>query len=273
VGGISNGEEKESGANKNQLINREKISISTALTLMGFTLYGAVRFGQLSFYSALGMTPEDVGMTFATTITRAVSAFVGFGTGLALCLWATWLFSRGSLPALLGALASGYSGYFFLTFFMFEWTYEDRFKSAVIALAALSTAGFAIRCGEIRARRVMRSVRKQRMTLATAVLLLPPLVISYAVWSGVRAAEIVHNGEILEEVTGYGGFLGVETRYVQRFEALKVELKESECSNAEGKYCSLIYLGVNQGIYYVYDPDESQVLRIPISLVRIDTLW
>ncbi|MEU3887999.1 hypothetical protein [Streptomyces sp. NPDC029041] len=272
MGGISNGEEKESGANKNQLINRDRISINTALTLMGFTLYGAVRFGQLSFYSALGMTPEDVGMTFATTIARAICAFVGFGAGLALCVWATWLFSRGTLPALLGALVLAYSGSFFLTFFT-EWDFKDWFRYAVIALAALSVAGFVIRCGEIRARRVMQSVRKQRMALLTTVILLPPLVIAYAVWSGIRAAEIVQNGELLEEVTGYGGFLGVETRYVQRFEALKAEFKKSECSDAEEKYCSLIYLGVNQGIYYLYDFDKSQVLRIPISLVRIDTLW
>jgi hypothetical protein len=52
---VSSAEDKKSGAGGNRLINFEKASFSAALTLLGFTLYGAIRFGQLSFYSYVGI--------------------------------------------------------------------------------------------------------------------------------------------------------------------------------------------------------------------------
>jgi hypothetical protein len=161
-----------------------------------------------------------------------------------------------------------------LAFFLFSMgEFEDVFEYATILLAALSVAGFLTRCSEVRLKTMTGSVWKRRIMLATAAILLPLMVITYAVWSGMKAAQIVENGDVLEEVTGYGGFLGVETREVRRFEALQAGFKEFECSDdrEEGE-CHLIYLGVNQGICYLYDPVGFTVLRIPVPLARIDTL-
>jgi len=68
---VSNGPEKD-------LIQRTL----QALTLAGLGLYGAIRFGQQLYCDGLGITPEEIGLTYTGTISRAAVILIALAAPL-----------------------------------------------------------------------------------------------------------------------------------------------------------------------------------------------
>lgn len=53
----------------------------------GLILYAAVRIGVDAFYSELGATPDEVGLSYASTLTRAAVGLVGYAVFGAMLFW------------------------------------------------------------------------------------------------------------------------------------------------------------------------------------------
>lgn len=55
-----------------------------ALTLAGLGLYGAIRFGQQLYCDSLGINPEEIGLTYTASISRAAVILISLSAPLAL---------------------------------------------------------------------------------------------------------------------------------------------------------------------------------------------
>src|SRR5215216_2594424 len=83
---------------------------TAVLTISGLLVYGWVRLGIDAFYSRLGVTPEEVGLTYAAILSRAalgliaaVTAIVVAATEAAVFVWAGYLLgSQLSVPVVAG---------------------------------------------------------------------------------------------------------------------------------------------------------------------------
>lgn len=54
-------------------------NLLAATTLTGVVIYGIERAALASFYGQLGLDPEDVGLTYSATLSRAIVGFLVFG--------------------------------------------------------------------------------------------------------------------------------------------------------------------------------------------------
>jgi hypothetical protein len=91
---------------------------AAALAILGVGLYGAIRFGQQIFCNALGVRPEEVGLTYAASVSRAavviialVSIILFYISGS--LLWiviSAYLYDRGWIVRVVLLIVSGALG-------------------------------------------------------------------------------------------------------------------------------------------------------------------
>ncbi len=255
--------------------NREPLQ---AATLAGTLVYGSFRLDYFVFYGSFGVTPEEVGHGYVSTLARAlvgglfvfvcifavmfvIAAFLGG-------LWAVTIsmFKRRGRRAAMAfplVLAAGFvSAWFFLPHFQ-PTSESGRIAGSIFfagTLWILCSMMFKDVVADWNPRQVGSGVRRLMVPVSVATALvvffvLMPLAASQDA-RAVRAGYARH--------AQFAGFLslpwGGDIVYVEWAEASPPSAVEDEC---------LMYLGRSPGVVVLWDPIDDEVHRLPEAKVLL----
>jgi hypothetical protein len=236
---------------------------STALlSLLGIGLYGAVRFGQQIFYNELGLAPEEVGLSYASSLSRAavIVAAVSsvFLLGVSINVIADSL-SRGQELRIGGLVAQILA--FLVT--MAAWIPISIFvwgDIEYIGIGAVLSLLVAFTLPLFRGNLNLNTFARRP---ALAIMVISLVTVGGFVLSGTTAhlsATAVKEGK---EISGRGAFgvLGLRAEHVKLTGDLPKNFTAPD---------SISYLGSAEGTIIVYEYDDKDApLRIPADGVAI----
>jgi hypothetical protein len=204
------------------------------LTVVGVVLYGILRLSAALFYLRLGVTPEDVGLSYSRTISQAFFGLIFFAAYFAL--------SQLFMPALLEvgrrmALTLAANSWPLKRGRAFLRRYRDQKRRSM--------------------REVMRRSRKELPATVFGIILGLLVLVS---WSAGGAAR---NGE-----PQHPSLFGLSWRA----EAARVSwVVDPPASSPIVSGACVLLLGAADGVYVVYEPVSRLAYRLPIGNIIVET--
>jgi hypothetical protein len=240
------------------------------LPVLALAIYGFIRFGQQAFCDQLGVTPEEIGLTYAASVSRAAVLIVVFTSfagliiagsvftalaapnrGLALLKWPIALLIYGS-----GAAAAAW---------LFGWAVAFALMLLIFPCASLYPAAF--RTSTLTWDEWLESSDRAPMSNppsnywpGVVVALLCVGLFFVSAYVGRSAASRVKDGQSVSLGEGLG-LLGIRGAPVTLVGTVPKDINQS------GR--NLVYLGRADSVIVLYDARSKGVLRIPSDGITV----
>lgn len=273
------------------------------LALLALIAYGAVRIANGAFYARLGVTPEEVGLSYAVILSRAIGSLILLLVSITLMSTAIlsteeddstpWQIFLRILFFLLGVIvlralipSQLFHGLVVAVIFFLSVLAVRRHRSSDSSPSqegspATNVPGSNDSAQEhSETRTQVNHGLLQRSTQAWWIAVIVILTFSFAATLGYQSARPVLEGEPVDctcvavfgvatlgfpWLSGSAGFLGIQTEEgrLEWIDGKKPGAPELPGSD------SMVYLGANNGMIVVYDAENQQSLRYPVEAVKV----
>jgi hypothetical protein len=265
--------------------------IQTAASLLfiaGAGLFAAIRFGQQVFYNRFGVRPEEVGLSYAASVSRAAVTIVVLSTGAAffyavqvlrvqLVTWIARLRRFGRLAAIIVSVLITVAAIIALLLLLkllgdtpLEFALQFLFYAiAIVYFWSMSKEMFS----DIRFfRRLVSTVQASLRRLAATLLKPLGLLVCLSLFSfgtlilsgftANTAANRVEAGEGVSPNSGFG-ILGLRAEPVLALGSLPENLEVSDRD--------IMYLGQYESTVVLYDISSYETIRVPADSIAVSS--
>ncbi|CAM5739689.1 hypothetical protein SAFG77S_01509 [Streptomyces afghaniensis] len=244
-------------------------------SLAGLALYGSVHFADAAFYAHLGLTPEDVGLNPAVTLGRVSVSFMLIAAALFIVVLPVVIFwRRTSFPWLFLTLVGSAIGNVLLIELFAP---SSEVGQLAVGIGEIVFVFIVLAVHEVGFSAILDNVKENKVEVAIFASFVVLLVFGAAGIFGLKAAYGIDSrvtpesafGVLPESFPGVGrlGLLGVEAKpanIVWVSDSLKGGV-------ATTKGFPLVFLGTERNLHFLYDARRRLVIRVPATLVLIDT--
>ncbi|MFI2076564.1 hypothetical protein [Streptomyces triculaminicus] len=253
-------------------------------TLLGLLLYGVARFGNAVFYARLGVSPDEIGVDPPLLLGRVAGTFVMITliSGLAVISY-HWVW-RDETPDWLSYIVITIVtfGLSFLVMVVFV-PRSTAWKVILLVcfLAGVPTLSFLITHSHRFAELWPQAARVSAFRISVVTAVSVTAIFALAGVSGYRAATYIEKGSELPHSVSFGpwridnewlggipGFLGINAKQAHIHWVSPTMKGEIRTRLQRGH---IFHLGTNQGVHYLYESRSQDVMRVPVSLVAVDT--
>jgi hypothetical protein len=230
------------------------------LTLLGIGLYGAIRFGQQQFYDSLGSTPEEVGLTYGATLSRAAAVSAAIMTALVVVASQSAITARWSFHSWFRMVLTIVLWVALLLFTLIATIVISALALGWIGVVIFGIGVFAIFVTQLMLDRkgvpIADQILRNPATALSAVALIALMAFMVCGVIGGSSAQALKGGK---EVTAGGG----------AYRVLGLRGEHVKLSKLSGKLPSyfdvdtLIYLGRSENTIILFNYGVDDLIRIP----------